>query len=229
MCIVPSECRLTLVRILHYSGAVDVGRSLNDRSILKMPPVMLRRFIVAALCGFATLAVPNVAQADSFKADLDGDGIHDRIEVTGGSRELAIRFSSTRRWQRLQTTDPIVRFVVADLDRDGDPDLVANTRQSGFQIWINKGRGLFSGRTHHLRPRRGRVAAHRPRSAVHGIQTLRLDDSLNDSNRLLFVWSEPARASLVVVGEPSTLGDARLTRISCRRRSSRGPPALLLS
>jgi hypothetical protein len=194
-----------------------------------MPLVALRRFMLTALCGFTTLVVPNVAQADSFKADLDGDGIHDRIEVTGGSRELAIRFSSTRQWQQLHTTDPIVRFVVADLDRDGDPDLVAHTRQSGFQIWINKGRGLFSGRNHHLHSRRARVAAHRPRSAIHGVQTLRVDDSLNDSNRLLFVWSEPAHASLVVVGEPSTRGDARLTRISWRRRTSRGPPALLLS
>jgi hypothetical protein len=198
--------------------------------LINVPILTVRRLILATLCGLATLLVPDLAHADSLRADLDGDGIHDRIEYRRGSRELAIRFSATRRWQRLQTNDLIIRFVVTDVDRDGDPDLVVSTGQSGLRVWINKGRGLFAARSGHLHSRHARLARHPPRPGVRGVQTVRLDDSaLNDSNRLLITWCAPARARLIVVGEAPVRADATLLDFTHRRRPPRGPPTLLVS
>jgi len=195
-----------------------------------MPILTLRRLILATLCGLAAWLVPALAHADSLRADLDGDGVRDRIEYGQGSRALAIRFSATHRWQRLHSGDLIVTFVVTDVDRDGDPDLVANTRQSGLLVWINKGRGLFSTRSKHLRSRHPRLALHHPKPRVQAVQIVRLDDStLNDSNRLLIVDWVPARARLVPVGDTAILTDSALTDFTSRRRPPRGPPARLVS
>jgi hypothetical protein len=201
---------------------------LIDR--VNTPILVICRLALTAVCTLAALLVPNPAQAESLKADLDGDGIHDRIELRSGSRELDIRLSATRRWQRLHTNDLIVRFTIADVDHDGDSDLVANTRQFGLRVWINKGRGLFAARSGHFRPHHARLVVRHPRPWLRGVQTARLDDStLNDSNRLLVYWSAPARDRLILVGETLIVADASLTDLTYRRRSPRGPPALLAS
>jgi hypothetical protein len=129
----------------------------------------------------------------------------------------------------LHTSDPIVRFVVTDVDRDGDPDLVANARGSVLHVWINKERRLFaspSGRRHSRQTR----LVHHPKPLVRGVQAVRLDDSeLNDSNRLLITWSAPVGARLIAVGETSTLPETALSNVTYRRRPPRGPPRLLVS
>src|SRR4051812_7606740 len=98
------------------SSGAEVEASLNGHRIVNRSIVVLRRFALATLCAVAALLAPTLAQADSLRADLDGDGIRDRIELGRGSRELAVRLSATRRWQRLQNRDLIVRFVVVDVD-----------------------------------------------------------------------------------------------------------------
>jgi hypothetical protein len=98
---------------LHYSDVVEVARSLNGHNIVPRvypyssvfirnvdaPIVTVRRLILATLCALATLLVPNPAPADSLRAKLDGDGIHDRIEFGRRSREFDIRLSAARCWQ----------------------------------------------------------------------------------------------------------------------------------
>jgi hypothetical protein len=203
---------------------------LNGHSIFNMSTVAVRRIILAALCGVAALLVPGTAQADSLRADLDGDGIRDRIEFGCGSRELAIHLSATRRWQRLQSRDLIVRFVVADIDHDGDPDLVANTQRSGLRIWINKGRGLFAARSRHVSSRRATIALGPWRAGVHGVRAIRFDDStLNDFNRLVILCSVPACARCVVGCETPLFRDPALAAFMSRRRAPRGPPPFLVS
>jgi hypothetical protein len=207
-----------------------ISRARIHPVVIHASIVAVRRLILATLCGLSALLVPTFAHADDLGADLDGDGIHDRMEFRHGSGELAIRLSATHRWQRLDANDLIVRFVVTDVDRDGDPDLVAHTRQSGFHVWINKGRGLFAARSGHLRARHARLALHRPTPGIRGVQTVRLDDStLNDSTRLLIAWSAPTRAHLILVGETPILADAAFTHFTYRRRPPRGPPTLLVS
>jgi hypothetical protein len=203
---------------------------LNGHSSVNTSTVAVRRVILAALCGVAALLVPTLAQADSLRADLDGDGIRDRIEVGRGSRELAIRLSATRRWQRLQTHDLIVRFVVADIDHDGDPDLVANTRRSGLRIWINKGRGLFAARSHSVSARPGGAALGAWSAGVHGVRTIRFDDStLNDPNRPVIVRSVPACARSLGGCDAPLFSGRALTTLTSRRQTPRGPPSLLVS
>jgi hypothetical protein len=209
------------------------GHSIRARIhpvLIHAPIRTVRRLMLATLCGTAALLMPNLVHAASLRADLDGDGIHDQIEFRRGSPEVAIRLSATRRWQRLRANDLIVWFVVTDLDRDGDPDLVASTRQSGFHVWINKGRGLFSARSGHLHSPHAGLALHLPRPGVRPVQTVRLDDSaLNDSSRLLIAWSAPARAPLIRLRETPVLADTPVPDFTYRRRPPRGPPTLLVS
>jgi len=203
---------------------------LNGHSIVNTSTVAIRRLVLATLCGVAALLVPTLAQADSVRADLDGDGIRDRVEFGRDSRELTIRLSATRRWQRLQSHDLIVRFVVADIDHDGDPNLVANTRRSGLRIWINGGRGLFAARAHHVSSRHARAVLGPWRAGVRGVRTIRVDDStLNDPNRLVIVWSVPACARSLLGCEAPLFTDSALTTLTPRRRTPRGPPSLLVS
>ncbi|MFL6280272.1 MAG: FG-GAP repeat domain-containing protein [Vicinamibacterales bacterium] len=203
---------------------------MNGHSIVNTSALAVRRFILVALCGVAALLVPTVAQAHSVRADLDGDGIRDRIEFGRGARELAIRLSATRQWQRLQSHDLIVRFVVADIDHDGDPDLIANTRRSGLRIWINKGRGTFAAQSRHVSSRHARAALGPWSAGVHGVRAIRFDDStLNDPNRLVIVWSIPACARSLVACETPLFTGTSLTTLTCRRRTPRGPPSLLVS
>ena len=107
---------------------------MNGHSIIHTYTLVARKLILATICSLAALLVPNLAQADTVRADLDGDGVRDRVEFKPGSREFAIRFSSTQQWQQLRARDLIVTFVLADVDRDGDPDLVANTSTSGVHV-----------------------------------------------------------------------------------------------
>jgi len=203
---------------------------LNGRSIIQTCTVVARKLILAAICSLAALLVPSLARADTVRADLDGDGVRDRIEFTRGSREFAIRFSSTQQWQRLHVTDLIVTFVVADVDRDGDPDLVANTTTSGVHVWINKRRGVFAARTPSARPTHIRLARHRAAPAVRGVPTPGDDDStLNDSPRPSIVASAPARERLIAVCEAPLQSGAPLAKTACPRRTPRGPPSILVS
>src|SRR4029079_6735232 len=74
----------------------------------------------------------------------------------------------------LHTRDPLSRCVVTDVDRDGDPDLVANRRGAVLHVWINKGRGLFvspSGRRH---SRLRGASLQSPRARVRRVDAVRL-------------------------------------------------------
>ena len=111
-----------LVRFLHYSGAVEVARSLNGHCMVTpqkplcssvlirgIPASLLalRRFVLAAACAFTALLVPNAARADSLN------------------------------WQRPHSNDLIVTFVVTDQDPDGDADLVAtSTPNDSYRLLI---------------------------------------------------------------------------------------------
>lgn len=102
------ECTLRLVRILHYIGAVEVIRSLNDHNTIPTSKRTPRRLVLATFCGLAALLTSSLAQADPRR----GDGVHDRIEFRRGFHELTVRLSRTHRWQRFASRDLMVRFVL---------------------------------------------------------------------------------------------------------------------
>lgn len=210
---------------MHYSGRVGLARALRGDRIINKPIVTVHRRLVAMLCSVAALLMAGAAQAECPRADLGGGGIRDRIELSRGS-ELAFPFSTMRRWERLHAGDLVIKFVVTDVDRDGDPDLVASTRKSGLRVWINRGRGLFfSPRSRQLKTRRFHLVTHRFGHSVRGVQSIRWDDSvLNDPTRLFIVWSAPPRAHLVAVCRAPAPACAAVPSLAGHRPTPRGPP-----
>lgn len=201
---------------------------MKRNNMRRFPLAYVRRYAVAALCSLFAVVLPTAAGAETLRADLDGDGIHDRIELIGRSGLLTVSLSSTRRSLHLAANDPIVRFVVGDIDRDGDSDVVAETRHSGLRFWINKGRGRFAAQSQHLRPRA--IRAHHPRPIARGVEAPRDDDrALNDANRLLAVLSPPLRDALIAAGALTTPASAAPPDFTHRGTAARGPPPLRLS
>ena len=155
-----------------------------QREMIGSQMFSVNRYVIATLVGASGLLAPVAARADSVRTDFDGDGIRDRIEVSARSTELAVRLSNGRTVQRLEADDLIFRFVVADVDRDGDPDVVATTGRSGLQIWINRGSGRFTAL---------HVIRHAQRRARHF-----LDDHTRPGD-LGNVWNDTTRTFIAAV------------------------------
>ena len=187
-----------------------------------------RRYAALALCSVFALGTAATAGAEPLRIDLAGSGIHDRSDREGQPGLLAARLSRTRHWLRVDASDPIIRIVVVDLDRDGDSDVVAETRHSGLYLWINKGSGRFAFRSprQRLRPLRARHTAR----IVRGLQVSDEDNSaLNDPNRLLAILPPPTSDALVAAGPTPLVASAPPGKFTHRRRDARGPPQLARS
>lgn len=105
----------------------------------------------------AAVCMPATASAQVLYADLNGDGIHDRVDPGVRPTEIVIRLSAGHHQHRLHADSPIIKLAVVDFNRDGHPDLVATTtRPGGLMVWINHGNGKFS-RHHAARPARDRL------------------------------------------------------------------------
>jgi hypothetical protein len=121
----------------------------------------------AIVCAFllmcpAWLAFPAAAAAQSVTRDLNADGLPDRIDRGASPTEIVVRLSDGRLFQRLRTTQPILALAVADVDRDGDFDLIASTFGSltyEMHVWTNAGHGRFVARARDALPHAG--LAHR--------------------------------------------------------------------
>ena len=188
----------------------------------------MRRYAAVALCSVFALTVPATAGAEPLRTDVDGDGIHDHIEPERNPALLAARLSRTRHWLRLQTSDPIIRIVVVDLDRDGDSDVVAETRHSGLYFWINKGRGRLAFRA--PRSRLHPVRAHHSTRIARGIQVLHDDNSaLNDHNRHLAILPSALGDALLAAGPTPLAANAPPAQFTHCRSDARGPPPLTRS
>ena len=179
----------------------------------------VRRYVIATLFGAGALLLPVAALAGSIPTDFDGDGVRDRIEVTARPTELAVRLSNGRALQRLKADDLILKFVVADVDRDGDSDVVASTGRSGLQIWINRGSGRFAA----LVPR------HAPRRARHFIddhtQSGDLSNVWNDTTRTFIAAGAPRGAPLTPLPRACCGDDPVPPKLCYSRRTPRGPPS----
>ena len=95
------------------------------------------------LIGALLLLFPTGAAAQISEADFDGDGVCDQVFRGPHPEDLSVRLSNTPQPQRLQLRRPVVRFTTADVDADGDRDIVATTADPGLDIFLNLGRGRF--------------------------------------------------------------------------------------
>ena len=201
---------------------------MKDHTILRTPVFTMRRCAAVALCSLVAVALPAAAGAEPVRADLEGDAVHDRIDPERQPGLLAARLSRTRHWLRVEAADQIIRIVVVDLDRDGDSDVVAETRHSGLYFWVNKGRGRFAFRSPHARLRP--LRAHHTTRIVRGLQVVRDDNSaLNDPNRLLAVLPAPIGDALVAAGFTPLAANAPPAKFTHCRSAARGPPRLTRS
>lgn len=208
---------------MHHPGA-----SVKRNNMRRFPLAYARQYAAAALCSLFAVVLPAAAGAETLRADLDGDGIHDRIELTRRPGLLTVSLSCTRRSLHFAANDSIVRFVVGDIDRDGDSDVVAETGHSGLRFWINQGHGRFAAQSQHLRPRA--IRAHHPRPIARRIDVPRDDDrALNDPNHLLATLSPPLGDALNPAGPMTTPAGVEPPDFTHRRTTARGPPTLPLS
>jgi hypothetical protein len=181
---------------------------------------------------FTTLAVGVVlaggaraAAAQVVLADLNGDGICDRIEAVGAGGELVVHTSNRRHPQRLRLPDRLERIVVGDINRDGRADIIATTRRSGLVVWINSGRGRFRSSAPPRAPapdlRSSRNAGNSPASSTSGED---VDAALMG---LLPLSRPPIALEAVLRRIVSTPPSARTHRV--RPRVPRGPPSRSLA
>jgi hypothetical protein len=184
---------------------------------------VVQRVFVGALLLFGAILFPAVAGADTAHADFDGDGVRDRIDISAQFRELEVRLSKSRGLQRLRSDDLIFRVVVADIDRDGDPDVVVSTRRAELQIWINTGGGVLARRSS-----RPAGLTHGARAAVDGVFSRGSDESAcnDDQTRELIAASSPRGQPRLSSRRTAALPRALESRFQHSARTARGPPLL---
>jgi hypothetical protein len=107
-------------------------------------------FLAGAICAQGTkvpdVFSPFVPQPLPQRAlsDFDGDGRPDvaLIQDDGHGRHVQVRLSGLPGVVSLETT--VVSVIAADVDHDGDVDLIAAAPSGEVVTWLNDGRGRFT-------------------------------------------------------------------------------------
>jgi hypothetical protein len=188
----------------------------------------LRRIGALILALPVWLALPALASGQVLSADVNGDGVRDRIEAGPAPAELIVQLSTLEPAQHLKASGAILAVAVADIDRDGRSDLIATTagrRHIRLVVWMNAGSGRFVARA----PRdalQSRRLGHR-RVATPDVLSAE-DDLWGDATRL-FVLASAVPQARPVAADPLAVDDGVATALDSHDQCSpRGPPALRL-
>jgi hypothetical protein len=192
----------------------------------------LRRGLHILLFAIPLLLIAGAAAAQTLTADINGDGVWDRIETRRAPGELIVRLSSREPAQHLEFSGSILGVVVTDVDRDGDSDLVlatAGKRHVRMFVWTNAGRGKFVSRGHKARDSLAcDQLVHSHRRLTSPGPAFADGDLCSDAPGLLVLTSIGLRGR-PMVSEPLDSPDEPLVaRLRYDRPSPRGPPLALL-
>jgi hypothetical protein len=187
----------------------------------------VRVFVRALLIALAAWpAAATTASAQILAADVNGDGVRDRIETRQSATELVVQLSDREPAQHLRARGPILDVLVADVDRDGDSDLIVTTattrgeRNVGLVVWTNAGRGRFVARAAH--------AAARLRHLRHGRlvdRSIPIDIDFSGDAMQLFVLPATVAAGRAADSEPLAPSRQLAARAHPHTlRPPRGPP-----
>ena len=190
----------------------------------------LRPSLCALLFAIPLWGMASAVAAQTLTADVNGDGVRDRIETRRATAELVVRLSNREPAQHLRFSGSILDVAVTDVDSDGYSDLVATTtgrRHLRMFVWTNAGRGKFVSRLprppdptvcHRLGHRR-LTSPGRPSPD---------GDECADAVGLVVLTSIGLQ-SRPMISEPLQIADEPLfARTGYSRRSPRGPPSPLL-
>jgi hypothetical protein len=132
---------LIITYVIHLLTEISIGQ-------LHWLPVrvdIVRHLIVAGL--FVLAAAPSRVPASGVRppvaappaaADFNGDGAADVATVVRGRIRVTL---ADRDAVELDGVRHVARVAAADVDRDGDPDLVAVTHQGALRVFRNDGQG----------------------------------------------------------------------------------------
>lgn len=99
---------------------------------------------LASIVFFALLALPRVAAADAAAAPaLDARIDAVRVADESGGSLVAVKLRGRSRPRILRSVERLAAIVIADVDADGDLDILAATIRQGLLLWRNAGRGHF--------------------------------------------------------------------------------------
>ena len=122
-------------------------------AMLSQGAFLARGFANPSIAGPSASTSP-IANFDSpGRADFNRDGLPDQgVLLYGrGATTIYLSLSGERRPQRIRVEERLIGVVASDIDRDGDPDLLAFTRNLRVLVWVNNSRGRFTPRKSALR------------------------------------------------------------------------------
>lgn len=106
----------------------------------------VRRLLIGFLLGLTFAVLPATAEGGHHHFHhFHADRLIRTITLTreGAGSLISVTFAGHAHPRVLRSPEPIAAVALADLDRDGDLDIVAASNAKGLQIWRNAGSGHF--------------------------------------------------------------------------------------
>jgi len=166
-------------------------------------------FAVAAAIGSLVVAAAPSANAATLPVNAEV-GVGTPLDVASFERTVSNKYHVAFR-----------RVVTADIDRDGDLDVVATTDRS-LVVWVNDGSGHLTAQV----PKNAPALAGRSQATTSRDRDLPRDEPIQDDGPSTPILTADAHAPPVLLARYRRRPDLVAPRdISCTSRTSRAPPA----